>query len=89
MRMRAGGPLGSGKQWMSWVHRDDLLELLIAALGDASYSGVYNATAPKPVRMSELCSALGGCRLRCAVLVALGCAACAVLRAKGPVCAPQ
>jgi NAD dependent epimerase/dehydratase family enzyme len=55
-----GGPLGSGKQWMSWIHREDLVELIIESLRNPQYSGVYNATAPNPVRMSELCSALGG-----------------------------
>ncbi|GFR53108.1 hypothetical protein Agub_g15817 [Astrephomene gubernaculifera] len=55
----AGGPLGSGKQWMSWIHRDDLVDLILQALSNPSFSGVYNATAPKPVRMSELCSVLG------------------------------
>ncbi|KAG2424813.1 hypothetical protein HXX76_014235 [Chlamydomonas incerta] len=55
----AGGPLGSGKQWMSWIHRDDLVDLITQALTNPAYAGVYNATAPKPVRMSELCSALG------------------------------
>ncbi|KAL6764283.1 epimerase family protein slr1223-like protein [Haematococcus lacustris] len=56
----AGGPLGSGRQWMSWIHRDDLVDLIITALSNQAYSGVYNATAPKPVMMSELCSQLGG-----------------------------
>lgn len=51
---------GSGRQWMSWIHRDDLVNLIIAALSNPSYKGIYNATAPKPVRMSELCSELGG-----------------------------
>ncbi|PNW83260.1 hypothetical protein CHLRE_05g233305v5 [Chlamydomonas reinhardtii] len=55
----AGGPLGSGKQWMSWIHRDDLVDLITQSLTNPAFSGVYNATAPKPVRMSELCSALG------------------------------
>ena len=56
----SGGPLGSGQQWCSWIHRDDLIGLYLAALGDASYSGAYNGTAPNPVRMAELCAALGG-----------------------------
>ncbi|KAK9907451.1 hypothetical protein WJX75_003998 [Coccomyxa subellipsoidea] len=56
----AGGPLGSGRQWCSWIHRDDLVNMYIQALQDKSFSGVYNATAPNPVRMSELCSSLGG-----------------------------
>jgi uncharacterized protein (TIGR01777 family) len=56
----AGGPLGSGRQWFSWIHRDDLVALLVEALRNPDYSGVYNGTAPNPVRMSELCSSLGG-----------------------------
>ncbi len=39
--------------------RDDLVSMYIQAMQDASFSGVYNATAPNPVRMSELCSSLG------------------------------
>lgn len=44
---------------MSWIHRDDLVDLITQSLTNPAFSGVYNATAPKPVRMSELCSALG------------------------------
>ncbi|MEW5306516.1 MAG: hypothetical protein WDW36_008974 [Sanguina aurantia] len=55
----AGGPLGTGKQWMSWIHRDDLVAMFIEALQNPAYSGPYNATAPKPVRMNELCGAIG------------------------------
>jgi hypothetical protein len=54
-----GGPLGDGEQWVSWVHREDLVTLIIKALTDASMSGAYNATAPNPVRMNELCQQLG------------------------------
>lgn len=54
-----GGPIGTGRQWFSWVHRDDLVSLILKALTDEQMSGVYNATAPKPVRMTELCSTLG------------------------------
>jgi uncharacterized protein len=50
---------GSGRQWMSWIHRDDLVGLIIEAATNPAYSGTYNATAPKPVRMSELCGELG------------------------------
>ena len=57
--MFAGGPLGSGKQWFSWIHRDDVVGMIMAAVEDGSWAGVYNATAPNPVRMGELCSALG------------------------------
>lgn len=55
----AGGPLGSGRQWMSWIHRDDLVDLVVEAVKNKNYVGTYNATAPKPVTMAELCSTLG------------------------------
>lgn len=55
----AGGPIGSGKQWFSWIHVDDLVTLLMKALTDPSMVGVYNATAPNPVRMNGACQALG------------------------------
>ncbi|CAG9461846.1 unnamed protein product [Pedinophyceae sp. YPF-701] len=56
----AGGPLGSGSQWFSWIHRDDLVGIMVKALEDKSFaSGVYNGTAPNPVRMSEMCDSLG------------------------------
>ncbi len=58
-RLYAGGPIGSGRQWFSWIHRDDLVRLFIKGLTDESMSGVYNGTAPNPVRMADLCNTLG------------------------------
>lgn len=58
-KLFAGGPLGTGKQWFSWIHRDDLVNLIIEALTRSDLEGVLNATAPNPVRMSELCQTLG------------------------------
>lgn len=58
-KLFAGGPIGSGKQWFSWIHRDDLVTLIIKALTDEQMEGVYNATAPNPVRMSTFCHELG------------------------------
>jgi uncharacterized protein len=55
----AGGPLGTGQQWVSWIHRDDLVNLMIKALTDTSVAGVLNGTSPNPVRMNEFCQALG------------------------------
>ena len=55
----AGGPLGDGKQWVSWIHREDLVSLIIKALTDSSVAGVLNGTAPNPVSMGELCQELG------------------------------
>jgi uncharacterized protein (TIGR01777 family) len=58
-RLGLGGPVGSGQQWLSWVHRTDVCRLIASALEDASYRGVYNAVAPHPARMRELSQALG------------------------------
>ncbi len=58
-KMFAGGPIGSGKQWFSWIHRDDLVSLICQAVEQENMSGVYNATAPHPVRMNQLCQTLG------------------------------
>jgi uncharacterized protein (TIGR01777 family) len=55
----AGGPLGSGKQWMPWIHLDDEVGLILFALENDSASGPFNATAPNPVTMREFCSTLG------------------------------
>ncbi|HIK11722.1 MAG TPA: TIGR01777 family protein [Oscillatoriaceae cyanobacterium M33_DOE_052] len=55
----AGGPIGSGRQWFSWIHRDDLVALIIRALDDAQFQGIFNAVAPNPVRMGEFCKTLG------------------------------
>ncbi len=55
----AGGPLGDGKQWFSWIHWDDLVNLIIEALQRTEIEGTFNATAPYPVTMNELCQTLG------------------------------
>jgi len=51
----------SEKGYAGRCGRDDLVSLIIEALQNPSYKGVYNGTAPNPVRMSELCSSLGAC----------------------------
>ena len=58
-RAGLGGPIGSGAQWMSWIHRDDLCALIAQALEDPAYRGAYNAVAPNPVSMAVFASALG------------------------------
>ena len=58
-KLFAGGPIGSGKQWFSWIHREDLVNLILKALTDSSMDGTYNATAPTPVRMADLTNTLG------------------------------
>ncbi|GMP64017.1 hypothetical protein CsSME_00025472 [Camellia sinensis var. sinensis] len=57
--MFAGGPLGSGRQWFSWIHLDDIVNLIYEALNNPSYKGVINGTAPNPVRLGEMCEQLG------------------------------
>ena len=47
-----GGKLGSGKQWMPWIHADDIAEVVAYAVNN-EISGVWNATTPNPVRNSE------------------------------------
>lgn len=58
-RLYLGGPLGSGKQWVSWIHRDDVVGLIDWALANDSVRGSINATAPNPVTMKEFCRQLG------------------------------
>jgi len=53
VRLLAGAPLGSGKQYMSWIHIDDLCRLFIRAIEDPQFEGVYNAVAPHPVTNKE------------------------------------
>ncbi|XP_021738733.1 epimerase family protein SDR39U1 homolog, chloroplastic-like [Chenopodium quinoa] len=57
--MFAGGPIGTGKQWFSWIHLDDIVNLIYEALVNSSYEGVINGTAPNPVRLGEMCQHLG------------------------------
>jgi uncharacterized protein (TIGR01777 family) len=58
-RVGLGGPLGSGRQWWSWIHRDDLCRLIVQILANESISGPVNATAPQPVRQKEFAQVLG------------------------------
>ncbi|MEN9539988.1 MAG: hypothetical protein RLZZ459_79 [Cyanobacteriota bacterium] len=60
-RLGFGGPIGDGRQWMSWISRRDLCRLIAAALADPAYSGTYNAVGPQPCTMAELAGALGRC----------------------------
>ena len=57
-RLGAGGPLGSGRQWWSWIHRDDAVGLIIHLL-DSDYHGAANGTTPEPVRQKEFARILG------------------------------
>ena len=54
-----GGRIGSGRQWMSWIHRDDLVRLIAFAIATPELDGAVNATAPNPVRNADFARALG------------------------------
>jgi uncharacterized protein (TIGR01777 family) len=58
-RLGLGGPLGNGKQWVSWIHIDDLISLFLFILENPKASGVFNGTSPQPVTMKELAHSLG------------------------------
>ena len=67
-RAFVGGRLGSGRQWMSWIHRDDVTGLVVAALGNSAYAGAVNATAPTPVTNADFTRALSEAVARPAVM---------------------
>lgn len=52
-RLFAGGPLGSGKQWVSWIHIQDLVRIFEFLLDRQDAQGVYNATAPEPLTNAD------------------------------------
>lgn len=58
-RLGAGGPLGSGRQWWSWVAFDDVIGLIDFALRTPEVEGPLNVTAPEPVRQKDFAKALG------------------------------
>jgi uncharacterized protein (TIGR01777 family) len=69
-KLGAGGPVGDGKQWVSWIHLDDLAALYVRLVEDAARSGIYNGTAPEPITMKEFARTLGRVLHRPAVLPA-------------------
>ena len=58
-RFGAGGPIGSGRQWTSWVDREDVFRAIEWAIDDPAVRGTYNITAPEPVRNRDFARALG------------------------------
>ena len=69
-RFGAGGPVGDGYQWMSWVDRDDLLRAILWALDNQNVRDVYNITSPQPVQQREFAKTLGRVMHRPAILPA-------------------
>lgn len=57
-KLGLGGPLGNGKQWMPWVHIDDVVGIFLHAIQNENVKGPMNATAPQPVRNREFTKTL-------------------------------
>lgn len=71
-RLGLGGPIGSGNQWVSWIHVDDVVKMILFALANPGVAGPVNAVAPEPVQMKELAAGLGRALNRPAFLPAPG-----------------
>lgn len=64
VRLFAGGPLGSGRQWVSWIHMRDQLAAMRFLMETQSAAGVYNLTSPEPVTNAEFIRTLAEVRSR-------------------------
>jgi uncharacterized protein (TIGR01777 family) len=58
-RLGVGGPVAGGRQYLPWIHIDDLVGIYLAALDNEGWSGPVNAAAPEPVTNAEFSKALG------------------------------
>jgi uncharacterized protein len=67
-KLGVGGPLAGGRQYMSWIHVDDEVGILLWALDDEKVGGTINATAPNPVTNAEFSKSLGRALGRPAVI---------------------
>jgi len=67
-RLGVGGRLGSGRQWMSWIHIEDLVALIAFLMRESTVRGVFNATSPFPVTNREFTRALAEAVHRPAIL---------------------
>jgi NAD dependent epimerase/dehydratase family enzyme len=67
-RLGLGGRLGSGRQWTSWITIDDLVAVILHALGTDSLAGPVNAVSPRPVTNREFTTGLGRVLSRPAIL---------------------
>jgi uncharacterized protein len=67
-KLGVGGPIAGGGQYLSWIHRDDEIGLLLWALDDEAVSGAINATSPNPATNRDFSKALGRALGRPAVM---------------------
>jgi uncharacterized protein (TIGR01777 family) len=73
-RLGVGGPVAGGRQYISWIHSDDLVGMMLAALQDEGWTGPINATAPEPVSNRDFSRALGSALRRPTLLPVPGAA---------------
>ncbi|MBI4586458.1 MAG: TIGR01777 family protein [Planctomycetes bacterium] len=69
-KLGLGGPVGRGKQWISWIHADDLARLILFALKNPGLKGAVNGVAPNPVTNAQFSKALGRALRRPAFFIA-------------------
>ncbi|HEX3909590.1 MAG TPA: TIGR01777 family oxidoreductase [Solirubrobacteraceae bacterium] len=67
-KLGVGGPVAGGRQYISWVHTEDVVGMMVTALSDERWSGAVNATAPTPVNNRDFARALGRALKRPALL---------------------
>jgi uncharacterized protein (TIGR01777 family) len=67
-RLGVGGPIGSGEQYIPWIHLDDIVEMMVTAIQDEQFEGPFNATGPDPVTFKEFARVLGKVLKRPAIL---------------------
>ncbi len=58
-RLGLGGPVAGGRQYIPWIHRDDVTGMIVTAIEDERWSGPFNATAPAPATNRDFSRALG------------------------------
>jgi len=58
-KLGLGGPMGDGKQWMSWIHLSDYIAIIDKLLESTTLNGIFNASAPEPVTNLEFSQTLG------------------------------
>lgn len=73
-RLGVGGPVAGGRQYISWIHREDVVGMFLAALQDERWGGAINATAPEPLSNRDFSRALGRALHRPALLPVPGAA---------------
>ena len=74
-KMGVGGKLGSGRQWMSWIHVDDIIGMIAFAIENPNVRGSINGVSPNPARNAEFTKALGSALSRPTILAVPGFAA--------------